>query len=106
VSPTSAVSSDPRSRDVFAGVPVFDVRLRLPTLRFSTREGNTLIHTRANRKADLGRGIFEEESLRVYRAIIEAEKARAKGDHDGMVAQRRLLKQLAPGVFLEYMGRL
>jgi hypothetical protein len=47
-----------------------------------------------------------EESLCVYRAVVGAEKARFKGEYDAMVEQRRLLKQLAPGVFLEYMGRL
>lgn len=47
-----------------------------------------------------------EEALLVYHTVIRAEKARAKGDHDAMVEQRRRLKRLAPGVFLEYMGRL
>jgi tetratricopeptide (TPR) repeat protein len=47
-----------------------------------------------------------EESFVVYRAVRHAERARANGDHEEMVEQRRLLKQLAPAVFREYMGRL
>jgi hypothetical protein len=47
-----------------------------------------------------------EESLVVYRTLGRAERARAKGAHEEMVEQRRLLKQLAPAVFREYMARL
>ena len=36
----------------------------------------------------------------------QAEKARSKGEYDAMVEHGRLLKQLATGVFLEYMRRL
>lgn len=46
------------------------------------------------------------EALRVYQAVRRAERARAKGAHEEMVAQRRLLKELAPAVFLQYMGRM
>ncbi|HAM53767.1 MAG TPA: hypothetical protein DCP92_24885 [Nitrospiraceae bacterium] len=42
----------------------------------------------------------------VYQTLRRAEKARERGDHEGMVEQRRLLKEAAPAVFLEYMGRL
>ncbi|MGD0886344.1 MAG: tetratricopeptide repeat protein [Thermodesulfovibrionales bacterium] len=45
-------------------------------------------------------------SLLVYQTLRHAEKARVKGDHEGMVEQRRLLKEVAPAVFLEYMGRI
>jgi tetratricopeptide (TPR) repeat protein len=47
-----------------------------------------------------------EEALLVYDTLRSAETARVKGDHAAMVEQRRRLKRLAPGVFLEYMGRL
>jgi tetratricopeptide (TPR) repeat protein len=47
-----------------------------------------------------------EAALLVYESLRRAETARTKGDHDAMVEQRRRLKRLAPGVFLEYMGRL
>jgi tetratricopeptide (TPR) repeat protein len=57
-------------------------------------------------KVELPHDRNHAEALLVYHTLIRAEKARAKGDHDAMVEQRRLLKQLAPGVFLEYMGRL
>jgi len=44
--------------------------------------------------------------LWVYRALGRAERGRAKCAHEEMVEQRRLLKQLSPAVFREYMGRL
>ena len=47
-----------------------------------------------------------EESLLIYRTAGRAERARARGAHEEMVEQRRLLKHLAPAIFLEYMGRL
>jgi hypothetical protein len=47
-----------------------------------------------------------EESLLIYHAVGRAERARAMGAHEEMVEQRRLLKRLAPAVFLEYMGRM
>jgi len=47
-----------------------------------------------------------EASLLVYQTVRRAERARAKGAHEEMVDQRRLLRQLAPAVFLAYMGRL
>jgi tetratricopeptide (TPR) repeat protein len=46
------------------------------------------------------------ESLQVYQAVRRAERARANGAHEEMVEQRRLLRQLAPAVFLAYTGRL
>ncbi len=52
------------------------------------------------------RAAADSDSTLQFRNVIRAEKARAKGDHDSMVEQRRLLKQLAPGLFLEYTGRL
>jgi tetratricopeptide (TPR) repeat protein len=45
-------------------------------------------------------------ALLVYRTVRGAEAARAKGAHEEMVEQRRLLKGLAPAVFLRYMGRM
>ena len=47
-----------------------------------------------------------EEALRAYQTVRRAERARAKGAHDEMVEQRRLLRELAPAVFLQYMGRM
>ncbi|MGD0265292.1 MAG: tetratricopeptide repeat protein [Candidatus Methylomirabilota bacterium] len=47
-----------------------------------------------------------EGSLQVYQTVRRAEQARANGAHGEMVDQRRLLRQLAPAVFLAYMGRL
>ena len=47
-----------------------------------------------------------EEALRVYQTLRRAEKARARGAHEEMVERRRLLKELAPAVFLQYMGRM
>ncbi len=47
-----------------------------------------------------------EEALLVYQTVRRAEKARAKGAHEEMVDQRRLLKGMAPAVFLQYMGRM
>ncbi len=47
-----------------------------------------------------------EEALRVYQTVRRAERARAKGAHEEMVEQRRLLRELAPAVFLQYMGRM
>lgn len=47
-----------------------------------------------------------EEALRIYQTVRRAEKARARGAHEEMVERRRLLKELAPAVFLQYMGRM
>ncbi len=46
------------------------------------------------------------EALRVYQTVRRAERARVNSTYEEMVAQRRLLKELAPAVFLQYMGRL
>ncbi len=46
------------------------------------------------------------EALLVYQTVRRAETARAKAAHDEMVEQRRLLRELAPAVFFEYMGRM
>lgn len=47
-----------------------------------------------------------EGALLVYQTVRRAERARASGAHDEMVAQRRLLKEADPAVFQEYMGRM
>ncbi len=46
------------------------------------------------------------EAIRVYQTVRRAERARVKGAYEEMVGQRRLLKELAPAVFLQYMGRV
>jgi tetratricopeptide (TPR) repeat protein len=53
-----------------------------------------------------GRDKDHQWSLLVYRTIRLAEKTRIRGDYKEMVEQRRLLKEYAPAVFLEYMGRM
>ena len=48
----------------------------------------------------------QAEASRVYQTVRRAERARANGEYEEMVAQRRLLKELAPAVFLQYMARM
>ncbi len=45
-------------------------------------------------------------ALLVYQTVRRAERARARGAHEEMVAERRLLRQADPTVFQEYMARL
>jgi tetratricopeptide (TPR) repeat protein len=47
-----------------------------------------------------------KEALLVYQTVRRAERARGKAAHEEMVQQRRLLKEIAPTVFFEYMGRM
>lgn len=47
-----------------------------------------------------------DHALEIYRALVRAEAARKKRDHRKMVEERKVLKELSPGVFEVYIARL